>query len=235
MEHISNPNSKFIKTKNCNKYVLAKKYNINFDTYRLCIIIGESDTSYKLLICDKSNSKFCRKKYLTKEFIIYDKPINLECNYRTNTKFMIYCDFCEKQHKYHHLGINSYKCNSNYSPYKKYGVNIIFKYKSFKECLLNNFKEYMRVYSNYYYYNYLVKFIDGNTFGDYGYKHFPYFNTENVINYINKYYKEDNKKMSNGGLTASIKKFVEMMKKNKLYLYNYENSNEYINIKNYYY
>lgn len=230
MEHIPNPNSVFIITNNCNKYILTKYNNY----YTLCIIIGESKNSYRLLVCDKSNSKFIKKKIYTKKFIEYDKPYNLECNNRENTKFMVYCDFCEKNHKYHNLGNNSCKCNSNYSPYKKYGVNIIFKYKSFRECLLNNFKEYMRVYSNYYYYYYFVKFIDGNTFGEYGNNNFPYFNIKDVLNYINKYYKEDNKKMSNGGLSASIRKFIEMMKNNKLYLYNYTDNIEYYNVKNYY-
>ena len=33
--------------------------------------------------------------------------------------------------------------------------------------------------------------------------------------------------MSNGGLSASIRKFIEMMKNNKLYLYNYTDNIEY--------
>jgi hypothetical protein len=121
-----------------------------------------------------------------------------------------------------------------YSPYKYSGININFEYDTLKECLLGNYKEYVEVYSNNYYYNYFIKFIDGKTFGEYGESNFPCYSIVEILEYINTNYKKENKSMSNGGLTASIRKFIEMMKNNKLQLYNYSNSIDIKNIMKYY-
>ena len=118
----------------------------------LCRIIKITKSSYLLSIC--SSRHIIRKPKHTKYniYILYDKTIDVYSNSMLNNKYIVYCNYCSKNHGYNKLGYNSYHCNSNYSPYKNYGINIIFKFNSIKECLLSNFKAYLVLYINSYYY-----------------------------------------------------------------------------------
>jgi len=202
----------------------------------LCEIINSKNTDkyISLIVCNTRQKIRRSNKYKLKKFIEYDKTIDLYCNCKYNTKFIIHCDYCDKSHHYNNLGYNSCRCNSKYSPYKYHGINIIFHYNSIKDCLLNNYKEYLRVYTNVYYYKYFTDFINNEIYGDFGQLHFPYFNMIEVLNYINNNYKKKNKQCSNGGLSASINKFIKMMKTYKLHLYNCKDTVEINNIIKFY-
>jgi hypothetical protein len=193
---------------------------------KLCEVVEIKEKSILYKISGTSHKIHRKNKGDIKYYKEYNDVVDLYCNNKYNTKYIVYCNYCNKDHLYNKLGYSSYRCNSLYSPYKKYGVNIIMKYNSLQECLLNNYKEYLRVYMNIYYYRFFIKFIDGETFGDYGLKHFPYYKKKDIKQHIKDNYAEENKKCSNGGLIASINKFIDMMSKGKLFLYNYKNTQE---------
>lgn len=237
--------------------------NNNLNNQLLIIIEKQTEQLYKLLnnnnkINDNNNEYYLLQNIHTRK-IIKRKTINsyktfYVNNYitdiRTNKKikncYVIYCNYCNKYHYYKKLGKNYCHCKSKYSPYKLYGINIIFYYNNILECLLFNYKEYIKPYKNIYYYNYFKNFIEGNinikykTNNKYSEQEFnnilkecnkyaientPYFNYE-TIKYIRKHFAIINKKLSNGGLVASIKIYIEMMEQKKLKFFNYINNKE---------
>ena len=168
-----------------------------------------------------------------KNYIMYNKPINIKCTLNRKKNHIIYsfkCDFCNIIHKHNNLGLQDCRCNCVYSPYYENGYNLILEdtITDFNEYLLYNFELYLKKYKYNGWSSYklsIKKFYTGSICEDYGKTNFPYL-TNTMINYVKTHYNSDNKKCSNGCLVAGLKVLKKMILKKIILYTDYKFKNE---------
>ena len=168
-----------------------------------------------------------------KNYIMYNKPINIKCTLNRKKNHIIYsfkCDFCNIIHKHNNLGLQDCRCNCVYSPYYENGYNLILEdtITDFNEYLLYNFELYLKKYKYNGWSSYklsIKKFYTGLICEDYGKTNFPYL-TNTMINYVKTHYNSDNKKCSNGCLVAGLKVLKKMILKKIILYTDYKFKNE---------
>ena len=159
------------------------------------------------------SKKLLKSKF--RKYIEYENTITIYCDIFKKDIYKFKCEFCNCIHKYNKLGYNeAYHC-IRYHPYK-YGFNLKLNSTiigNFNDYLLFNFELYLRNnkglrgWSTYVLS--LKKFVKKTICEDYG-SNFPYINNDHIL-YIKQHYKKDNIKCSKGALTASLKKYIEMI------------------------